>query len=312
MRSIDSRVVDIVRDFLEAHRLLGQIAERYRAGALRFEEVQELVRETEASVLYRLKERCHALYRAAPGSDAPEIGHGALFDLAVGSLFHEAMKFRENFYQRSAYGPQVRALRDAGVSDASGLIAEFEKILEESAARLDESLSETAILLRRTVAQFRVLLREESRNGHLARFLVNHGDEVAQVLGVSRGALLAELHGSVGQAYARAGFSFLEGGFFADAHGALTQAVKHGEQLSAMQHLLAYAEGMQAYLEGRYGDFVERMSGWLEAAPEANEASLVPLAASALARVGQLTGSKGELAQRASALAERAHALAAS
>jgi hypothetical protein len=310
MRSLDSRVVDIVRDFVEAHRLLGEIAARYREGALRFDEVQELVRESESSVLFRLKERCHALYRVAPGHDAPAIGQGALFDLAVGSLFHEAMKFRENFYQRCAYGPQVQALRAVGVPDDSGLIAEFEKILAESAARIDESLAETAVLLLRTVAQFRLLLRQQGANGHLARYLATRGEEVASVIGLSLDELLREVYGSPGHAYALAGLSFLESGFFAEGRAAIARAVEHGEEPAAMSRLLAYADGMQAYLEGRTGDFVERMSQWLADAGLGCERPLAPLAVSALARVGRATPEADELARRAAELAERARALA--
>ena len=62
----------------------------------------------------------------------------ALFDLAVGSLFHEAMKFRENFYQREVYGPRVRALRTESGAENEALFREFEKILAAVAQRLDE------------------------------------------------------------------------------------------------------------------------------------------------------------------------------
>ena len=54
----------------------------------------------EDSVLFRLKERCHALFRGGEQPSEVVMRREALFDLAVGSLFHEAMKFRENLYQR--------------------------------------------------------------------------------------------------------------------------------------------------------------------------------------------------------------------
>ena len=108
MPAPDSSVIDLIRDFLEAHRRLRAVAARHRSGELQFAEVQSLVGEGEGSVLYRLKERCHNLYRAVPVPQ-DEIGPGALFDLAVGSLFHEAMKFREGFYQLSAYGPKLES-----------------------------------------------------------------------------------------------------------------------------------------------------------------------------------------------------------
>ena len=71
----------------------------------------------------------------------------ALFDLAVGSLFHEAMKLRENLYQREVYGPRVRALRSDAGEENEALFDEFEKMLGAVAQRLDEGLRESETLL---------------------------------------------------------------------------------------------------------------------------------------------------------------------
>jgi hypothetical protein len=209
MTAVGSGLVEIVREFLVAHRLLRQVSARYRGGLLAFEEVGELVGDDERSVLFRLKERTHALFR---GEGA--IGPAALFDLAVGSLFHEAMKFRENFYQRSAYGPKVQALQEAAVRDASGLLPEFEKLLEGAALRIDESLQELDTLLAQTTAQFRVLLEANADEGVLARVLVARGEELAEVFGGSSDEFFAALYGDVASAWSRAGRSLLESGFY--------------------------------------------------------------------------------------------------
>ena len=58
-----SGLVEIVRDFLLAHQLLDQLSDRFHAGTLRFEDVQGLIGETDHAVLFRLKERCHTLFR---------------------------------------------------------------------------------------------------------------------------------------------------------------------------------------------------------------------------------------------------------
>ena len=64
MRSFESDLVYIVRDFLIVHGMFRDVAARYWSGDLGFEQVQALVGETEESALFRLKERCHALFRA--------------------------------------------------------------------------------------------------------------------------------------------------------------------------------------------------------------------------------------------------------
>ncbi|GAG25313.1 unnamed protein product, partial [marine sediment metagenome] len=111
MAGITPGLVDIVRDFLVVDQAMRSLLERYRSGTLRFEEVRDGIAADEGSALFRLKERCHALFRLGKGAPHVARPREVLFDLAVGSLFHETMKVRENFYQREIYGPRVRALR---------------------------------------------------------------------------------------------------------------------------------------------------------------------------------------------------------
>ena len=87
-------LVDIVRDFLAVDQAMRSLFERFRSGTLRFEEVRDRIAADEGSALFRLKERCHTLFRL--GADASQAARPreVLFDLAVGSLFHETMKFR--------------------------------------------------------------------------------------------------------------------------------------------------------------------------------------------------------------------------
>ncbi len=303
MTAVGSGLVEIVREFLVAHRLLRQVTERYRAGLLRFDVVGELVGDDERSVLFRLKERTHALFRGEG-----VIGPAALFDLAVGSLFHEAMKFRENFYQRSAYGPKVQALREAAVRDASGLLPEFEKLLTGAALRIDESLQELDTLLAQTTSQFRVLLEAHAQEGVLARFLVARGAELAEVLGGSVEELFAALYGDVASAWACAGRSLLESGFYAEASDALDRAAQGSADPKGMR---AYARGMHAYLAERYEDAAQELVAWLEASseplPEADH-GLARAAAAALARVGALAGEDSAAAAQATLALDRVRA----
>lgn len=308
MRTIDSTLVDIARDFLTAHRTLNQVAARHRAGELRFEEVIELVGDDEESVLFRLKERCHLVFRNTDAN--AEIGPGALFDLAVGSLFHEAMKFRENVYTRDVYGPRVEAMRRAGVTDEAGLLREFEKIVADSAVRLEESLLEAEILLRQTRGQFHVLLMANAGNGYVTRFLIEQADEVQGVMGQGIEGLLEDIHGDAGLGYARAAESYLTSGFFEAGIAALAAARRLGQPVEQTSRLEAYAQGMQAFLEGSFPEAVASLGVWLDAQPGKEEAGFARLANSALSRVGQLIGDGGDpgLGERASALAERIRA----
>jgi hypothetical protein len=304
-----SSLVDIVRDFLTAHRILRRVAERQRRGELQFEEIRALVGDGEEAVLFRLKERSHALFRDGISDDAQPIAPGVLFDLAVGSLFHEAMKLRENFYQRASYGPKVRALRQSALRDTTGLLHEFEKILEGSALRLDESLQEAETLLGQTTAQFRLLLTAHAECGVVTRFLIEHADRVEDALGEDLDAVLAAVHGSAGRAHARAAVSYLESGFFGEAREACEAAVARGEPREEMEQLGRYASGMQAYLEGRFGDAVAELRAWLETSPP-SEVRALRLALNVVSRVGQLVEGDldGGVARAAASLVERLRA----
>jgi hypothetical protein len=306
-------LVQVTRDFLEAHRMLRRVGQRHRAGELTFTEIQELVGDGEESVLFRLKECSHALFRGPGGSsEEGRIGAEELFDLAVGSLFHEAMKFRENFYQRDVYGPKVRSLRDACVPDARGLLQEFERILAGADERLEESLAESEALVAEMLRPFGALLRAHAGNGLLTRFLGQQASLVEEVFGESIDDVLALVHGSAGRGWARAARSYLESGFFAQAVPALDLAIAHGEPAAGMQRLRSYALGMQAYLDGRYPQSLDELSAWVDAGPSGEDPQLAELALSVLTRVGQLVEQEaaGEIARRATALAGRIHAWA--
>jgi len=305
VRSAPAGLVDIVREFLLAHRLLRRLFERQRSGGLRFEEVQALAGDTEASVLFRLKERCHALFRAgAFGDDLPRV---ALFDLAVGSLFHEAMKLRENFYQLEVYGPKVEAARREAESGSEGLFEEFARILAVSRERLAEAFAETEALLEQTRRQFRVLLRTHRGNGLVTRYLLENTELADDVLGESLDTFLSEIHGDPVAAWALAARSYLDSGYFDEARGALSEALMRDPARADLRRALAYADGMDAYLCGRYEQALCELERWAEAGPVAGEASFRELALSAVTRLGPLAGGAGDdaLGERAAALANR-------
>ena len=247
--------------------------------------------DDDASPLFRLKEGCHALFR--PGSTTGELTRPreVLFDLAVGSLFHEAMKFRESFYQREVYGPRVRALREEAGEEAATLFREFEKILATVSERLEEGLAETEVLLAGTAEQLLVLIGQHRDDGHLARFLIERSEEAGAVFGRNLDALLTTVYGGPAAGHALAGRSYLQSGYFPEAERSLSRAIAAGGERELLEPTTAYARGMAAYLRGDYGTSVEQISDWADAAPEL-EAGMAEVAAGALAKLDKLAEGK--------------------
>jgi len=295
-------LVDIAREFLLAHRELRRLFERHRQGSLGWEEVQRLVGDDEASVLFRLKERSHALFRGGvAGAELPRV---ALFDLAVGSLFHEAMKLRENFYQLEVYAPKVAAARADAEPGSEALFDEFARILRASRVRLEEALGESESLLEQTRRQFRVLLAAHRENGFVTRYLLENASLAEEVLGEPLDALFTSLHGDAVAGYALAARSYLESGYFDEARGALAEAAARDPARPSLRAAAAYADGMSSWLRGDYEQALEQLERWAAEPIAREDARFRELALAAVSRLGQLV--EGE---RAEALAARATAL---
>lgn len=310
MPGVSTGLVDIVREFLEAHQLMRRLFARYRDGELHFDELEELVGDDEASLLFRLKERCHTLFRPRGEKDRPTVRREELFDLAVGSLFHEAMKFRESFYQLEVYGPRVRLLRSQAGEDVDPLFEDFEKILDALTPRLQECLQESEALLEHTQEQLRVLLVEHRESGYVARYLLENQALVEDVFGEKIDALLARIHGDAAAGYGCAARSYLVSGHYSDAERAFASAIARGGDRAPMERLSAYARGMADYLAGDYGRSIDWLGRWVDAAGEP-DAKLADFAHAAVSRVGQLTlgEDKERVTTAASALLERLAAI---
>jgi len=314
MRSLRSGLVDIIRDFLAVHGSAADLARRHRDGTLRFEDVEAWVGEDAGSELFRLKERCHSIFRSPATDDASDTRVGALLDLAVGSLFHEAMKLRENLYQQERYGPRVEALRRQGDPDSVELFEEFEKILARSAESLEESVAELERLIAQIRKQLLRLIAEQGRTGRVARCLYESAEEVRAVYTEGLDALYDRIFGDPVTGYLRAAESYLESAYYSDALAALAEAGRRAPDDPHVQRATLYAEGMQAFFSREYGRSVARLSAWLDAGAGADGSERVALALAGTTHIERLpAGEEAEdVLARAADLSGRLRALHAS
>ena len=312
MADLGFGMVDIIRDFLLAHRLLTEVVARFGEGSLKFSDVQPLVGSDGSAVLFRLKERCHRIFRAGSAGVEQQVRTGELFDLAVGSLFHEAMKLRENLYQQESYSPRVAALRVDTNAEGGELISEFEKILSAAAIRLDEAVQEADVLLQQTRKQLMRLLEEQKANGLTARCLYELAEEVDEAFPDGLDGLYEKVYGSSLGGYMKSVESYLASAYFAEALAVLGAARRHAAMAEDIEGLAAYAEGMQAFLARDYHRSVARLEMWVASGPTAAECERAQLAHSAMSHVENLieADSNGELIERADRLAKALEPLA--
>jgi len=290
-------LVDIVREYLDVHERMAALFARFRDGTLQFDAVRDLIADDPRSPLFRLKERCHHLFRRR-GTDREPMRRAELFDLAVGSLFHEAMKFRENFYQQVVYAPRMQALRaeveEDSVEDAE-LLREFEKIQAAAEARMGEALQETEALVAHTGDQLWILL-SVTHEGLITRYLIEQRERVERIHSMGLERLLERMHGDVAAAYTAAGRSYLESAHFGHALAALERA---GGRDGRPSPLVRYARGMQRFLAGDYASSLDHLSGWLDAGLTSEDAPYALLAQAAVARIDRLVDEEAVLANAA-------------
>lgn len=99
----DFFVTRVVQDFLKAYAYLGSLEKAFFQKEPLFKQLNELVgNQEEKGILWRLKDRCHQLWRDIDPDVDPD---AFFFDWMVGTLFHEAMKLKENAYMLERYAP---------------------------------------------------------------------------------------------------------------------------------------------------------------------------------------------------------------
>lgn len=281
-------MVDIIREFLAVHASATEFVRRHEEGSLTFEEVEGWVGDDASSELYRLKERCHTMFRPSASDAGLEIREGALLDLTVGSLFHEAMKLRENLYQQERYGPRVAALRREGDRESLDLFAEFEKILATSSVRLDESVAEVQVMLGQTRKQLRRLIVQHGATGIVARSLYETEEQLVCVYPQGLDALYAEIHGDAVSGFVMAAESYLDSAYYGEALAVLAEARRRAPQRKDVERATDYAEGMQAFFSRDYERSVARIGDWLAGGPAADQPDRVRLALAGTSHVEAL------------------------
>jgi hypothetical protein len=257
----ERRLAQIVRDFMESYALSQEVGRELRAGRLTFGTVARLVGDAEDSALYRLKEECHALFRLNDARPRTEVQAEELFDLAVGALFHETMKFREGFYLTDSYGPRLQRMMAEG--SASGPLADaFWRVFEAGSRRMLESEAEAEDLFRETRDQLLIVLRQLAASGAVARSLVEDQMRSELVFAMPLARMLADIYGTASRGYQLAVDSLIENGHYAEAAAVLEQP--EARAAGAADGALPFARGMASYYAGDNLAAVESLSRWRE------------------------------------------------
>jgi len=248
-------IFEIVRDFLVSYLQFKTIYEKYKNKLLKFNDLDEFVTDKDPTLpLFNLKESCHMLFRYAKEGNCSD--EEKLLDIAIGSIFHEAMKIRENLYQLEVYRPRYLQIRNRLRSYAyeKNFLQQFEKIGIRAEKRLAESMAEANRLFQDTLKQLADLLPGYKDNSVLMRFLIRNKHLLQRSFGKRKGLKVIDkiFPGGLREAYVVEGKSYLESEHYDLAADFFYQALKYKPFDTLLKILYLYARGMDGYYRNRY------------------------------------------------------------
>ena len=247
-REQERKVMELVRSFLLAFLAFRRLHGEYQKGSLHFSDLARFVDDRGQSILFALKENCHSLFR---GSDAGVSEKEQVFDLTVGTLFHLAMKLREDLYQLEFYGPKVTRLSEKkeGHPDPKGLVRQFQELISRARGALEEEMEEMDLLFKEVLPPFQELLQENRENGFLLRFLLEEEGLLREVWGgKALENLLEKLYGpGSAQPDRLAGESYFQSAFYPQATQAFSRALSKNPDDEEIQFLHHLSQGMEHF-----------------------------------------------------------------
>jgi tetratricopeptide (TPR) repeat protein len=252
--SRDRNILEIVRGLLLSEIAFQEIFKKFKKGRLRFLDIGVWVDDKGQSLLYSLKEQCHSLFRDK--GKKPIHKNGWLLDLVIGSIFHEAMKLRENLYQMEVYRPKYLQYKSkVGKSNyEKDYLQQFERIILRAKQGVSEGMEETRSLFQDAMAQLIDLFKESTRNTLLVRFLLENLSLLQKVYGVKRVKEIFNLIFKEGflDAYKLAGQSYLQSEHYDLSSHYFLKALKMNPRNRDLQFLLNFSLGMNEYYRNAY------------------------------------------------------------
>jgi len=311
-RERQRRMVEVVSAYLTAAARFEQIYGAFRQDNLTFEDIEPFIDDKGKSILFLAKESCHALFRQKISG---AIEKEQLFDLTIGTIFHEAMKLRENLYQLQVYGEQGRALQSKATrtKNEEDFLQQLDIILKRAARGFSEGMEETHGLFHEATEQLKSLLPEFRSNGLLLRFFHEQPELVAEIFGDRPGDHPFDILYPLGrgQTFAATGRSYLESARYGRAQECFVRSLEAGFGDPALPSLLSFSRGMSLFYAGEHEEALDAFEEITDRGGLSVESrALLPEIGRVAQRIASELRARGEsqAAGRAAAIAERAGA----
>jgi hypothetical protein len=210
--------------------------------------------ETEKGQLWKLKDLCHQLW---PEQEQEYDVHGSLIDWLLGSVFHEAMKLKENIYLLNTYGPAAVRIHERPSPPSMGVLlpaagpfpqlssmVDVEGLVHRIADDVVNQMDQIGFLLGQANFILRMMMPDLATNMLVVRLLVEEEKRVQALWGESIEELFTDMFfGNGAQGFCAAGQSYWSGQWYPRAlmmyERALEMDATCDEALARIAHLKA-------------------------------------------------------------------------
>ncbi|MCA1944375.1 MAG: hypothetical protein LDL30_03690 [Desulfovibrio sp.] len=222
---------DLLRDFCLATRDFTEIFAVYEAtGSIDYHALRQLTGSVmNKGILWRLKDTSHLLLRSS-SSPQPQYAEDArldsFLDWALGYLFHEVVKIREDAHQHENYVPWVQSLQEQTLTPLERThVASMVDVLGQTRESLAREIARVRRIIAECIALFPHVLRKYRDSPLLARFLFSQEALVQEIFGDQREVLVEIMYEDEPQLlYLLAAQSLRQGGWWEPARQALARA----------------------------------------------------------------------------------------
>jgi len=216
---------DVLRDFCLASSELEKRFQEYdQTGLVDFESLRDLTgQEMDKGLLWRLKDTAHHLFRIDP----EDVLIGKFLDWALGYIFHETLKLKEDAYQQQNYAPWFKDLQRREMPEPEHRYChELLQVLFQTRESIEREVKRIRFIVQQCQGMIPVYYHRHRNNALLARFLFNQDDLVRGVFKDGYAALIEGIYEDAPEhMYLLAAQSLRQGGWNRDAQKALGEAL---------------------------------------------------------------------------------------
>jgi len=219
-------VRDLFKFFCQACELLEeQFVHFDDDGTVEFGMLKELVGiEINKGLLWRMKDTAHHVFRNDPHSRLS----GQFLDWAMGYIFHEAIKLKEDAYQKQNYAPWFHKLYEGDLNESEKDITEqLFLVLNQTEESMRREIDRIRFIIAKCRQLLPLYLKRYSDNVLLARYIFSQNKLVRTVFGDEYDDLMAAIYDDEPERmYILASQSLRMGGWMEEASQAVDRAMK--------------------------------------------------------------------------------------